>query len=231
MREETKPSVLIATPMYGGQCTMQFIESINLLNDYLGQQQIPTATYFIANESLITRGRNTCATLALEKKFDKLLFIDADIGFTPHDFARLYYSDKKIVGGLYPHKTLPIKLNFNHIRNGTLEDIPFEEYRKRANEAGEVEVEHIATGFLMIDCSVLRQLQSSTPSYTSTHMNGVPMKFYDFFTAGAKDGKYLSEDWSFCEQARAKGISVWANVDTILTHTGTYTFRFPHETL
>jgi glycosyltransferase involved in cell wall biosynthesis len=211
----SKPSLLIATPAYGGMFTQAYVESLLDTWDWLGSEKIPAATYFIQNESLITRARNTCATLALEKKIDKLLFIDADIGWRPEDISRLYYSERKIIGGLYPHKAYPVKLNWNPL---TLGDLP--------DEKGEMEVRHIATGFLMIDRSVLEKMSESAPQYGSSHMNGKLQKFYDFFRVGAdSEGGYLSEDWHFCEEARKLGIKVWANAGVQLTHTGTHTFK------
>lgn len=210
----SKPTLLIATPAYGGMFTQQYLESMLNTWDWIGAEGIQVATYFISNESLITRARNTCATLCLEKGIDKLLFIDADIGWTPEDVSRLYYSDKKIIGGLYPHKKYPIQLNWN----------PRSDY-SQPNAAGEVKVHSIATGFLMIDRAVLENMARVVETYESTHMNGVNRKYYDFFTLGTRNGAYLSEDWSFCVRATDMDYDIWANVNTVLTHTGTNTWR------
>lgn len=206
-------SVLIATPAYGGMMTVPYVESLMSTWDWFGQQGIQAATYFISNESLITRARNTCATLCLDNGIDKLLFIDADIGWKSEDVQRLYESEKKIIGGLYPHKTYPIQLNWNP-DPATVE-----------NDKGEIEVTHIATGFLMIDREVLEVMSGSVPSYESTHMNGKRQRYYDFFGVGAYRGDYESEDWKFCRLAKECGFSCWANLRTVLTHTGTHTWR------
>lgn len=220
MSKASKPSLLIATPAYGGMFTRQYLESMLATWDWLGREEIPVATYFIENESLITRARNTCATLAYEKKFAKLLFIDADVGWTTDDVARLYYSEKKIIGGLYPHKTYPIKMNWNPHPDGQ----PFEN--------GECRAKHVATGFLMIDWEVLSALSSVVSSYESAHMRGESHKFYDFFSVGTvgaevgvHNGQYESEDWRFCRLAQELGFECWANLKCVLTHTGTHTWR------
>lgn len=210
---ESKPSLLIATPAYGGMFTRQYLESMLATWDWIGSEGIPVATYFIENESLITRARNTCASLALEKGFQKLLFIDADVGWTPEDVSRLYYSDRKIIGGLYPHKTYPIKLNWNPHPDG------------QPDLFGECLVTHVATGFLMIDLEVLRAVSKVVPSYESTHMSGESRKFYDLFSVGVHKGQYESEDWRFCRLAQEAGYECYANVKSITTHTGTHTWR------
>lgn len=212
----TKPKLLIATPAYGGLFTLQYVESLLGVQNFFGRERIPVGTYFMGNESLITRARNACATLAMEK-FDKLLFIDSDVGFKEEDVAKLYYSEKRIVGGLYPHKTYPITLNYNPLLGAT--DIEV---------GGEVEVDHIATGFLMIDCSVFRELAKKTPKYSSSHIKGQSREYYDFFRCGAglleSAQDYLSEDWYFCETAKRLGIKSYANLSVTLTHTGSHTF-------
>ena len=223
----SKSSVLIATPAYGGNFTLQYLESIERVTDYLGAQQIPVGTYYIQNESLITRARNTCATLALRKSIDKLFFIDADVGFTKEDFARIYWSEKDIIGGLYPHKAYPLDLNFNPLKKHITGPVKFSEHvSKFADDKGELEVENVATGFLSISLSVLAKLSSVVETYTSEHMNGQAETYYDFFGCGPYRGRYETEDWRFCRLAKEAGFSVHINPKVILTHTGTHTFRF-----
>lgn len=208
-----KPTLLIATPAYGGMFTKQYLESMLDTWDWLGKEQIQVATYFIENESLITRARNTCASLAYQKRFEKLLFIDADIGWKPDDVSRLYYSDKKLIGGIYPWKSYPITMNWNASRTaGT----PYSN--------GECEAHNVATGFLMIDWEVLHAVAKLVPTYSSTHMNREERTYHDFFSVGVHEGQYESEDWRFCRLAKEAGYTPWVNLKTVLTHTGTHTW-------
>lgn len=239
----SKPSLIICTPCFGGLVYYTYTQS--LLNTFVwcGNEKILVNAHLMGNESLITRARNTCAALAVNSGFDKLLFIDADISWTDKDIWRLYYSDKKIIGGIYPQKHLPLKMNFNalyphrvkYFSNMKVTPEEFGIYaREEANEAGEVEVEHLATGFLMIDKSVLLDLIPRVPHYESTHMVGASSgttQFADLFQCGASaDGFYFSEDYFFCDLARKHGHSVWLNTNVILPHTGTHTYRVPDDT-
>lgn len=233
----TKPSLLIATPAFGGLIYYTYVQSILDTFVWCANEQIPVNAHFMGNESLITRARNTCAALATNNEFDKLLFIDADISWTQKDLWRLYYSDKKIIGGVYPQKHFPLRMNFNalyehrvkYFSNMKVSPADFAIYAsEEASEAGEVEVEHLPTGFMMIDKSVLHDLIPRVPHYESTHMTGASAQvtqFADLFRCGARNGSYASEDWHFCELAREHGHSVWLNTKVILPHTGTFTFR------
>ena len=60
----------------------------------------------LANESLITRGRNTLVSFLWKTKKPHLMFIDADIEFNPEDVLRMLAYDKPIIVGAYPKKAL-----------------------------------------------------------------------------------------------------------------------------
>lgn len=230
----SKPSVLIATPAFGGMLTTNYVDSLLNTIEWLGKESIPFMHYTLGNESLITRGRNNCAMLALHYNIDKLLFIDADIGWRPEDVMRLYYSKQLIVGGAYPVKTYPISLNFNplHVHKNEYfttadrSEAAFLKFKEEANDQTEVEVEHIATGFMMIDLKVLRKLKETTPEYSEFDLTlNQHRRYYDFFKCGEYKGQYESEDWYFCRKAREADFSIWLQMEAIVTHSGFHTFK------
>ena len=231
-------SLLICTPAYGGLVYVDYVQSLVDTVPFLGSKGIETGCYFLKNESLIPRGRNACAKFALDSGVEKLLFVDSDISWKSEDVLRLYHSDKMIIGGAYPVKRYPILMNFNplpqhnHLFPGNKKTLDnFAEYRKYGNGFSEIEVTHLATGFLMIDCRVFRALLPRVRSYdTGGLINGQSDTHHDFFRSGAHpSGTYESEDWGFCNLARENGFSVWLNTDILLPHTGTHTFD-PNKT-
>src|ERR1700761_4738437 len=104
--------VMIATPMYGGQCTGSFCKAMVDLTALLTHYQIPWVPYFLFNESLITRARNYCCATFMNSDCTHLMFIDSDIGFTARDVLYLLGVTKAedspydIIGGPYPKKTI-----------------------------------------------------------------------------------------------------------------------------
>ena len=54
-----KPNLFIATPMYGGLCYGNYMESMLSLQANLIAKDYDAYFSFLYNESLITRGRNT----------------------------------------------------------------------------------------------------------------------------------------------------------------------------
>ena len=80
-----KQNIMVATPMYGGQCAGMFTRSVADLSSVCTRYQIPLTYYFLFNESLVTRARNYCVDEFLRSNCTHLMFIDSDIGFDPND--------------------------------------------------------------------------------------------------------------------------------------------------
>jgi len=102
--QEKRPSIMVATPMYGGMCTGNYVAGLLGTVNMMKQLQVPIYWAQITNESLITRARNELTRLFLEKGMDYLMFIDADISFDGRAVATLLAADKDIICGIYPKK-------------------------------------------------------------------------------------------------------------------------------
>ena len=105
----------IGTPCYGGQCYVDYMESVMntkiLLKEMYG---VECELILVKNDSLITRARNNIvARFLADETLTHLIFIDADIGFHPTDVIKLLKADKDIIGGIYPLKNY----NFGEIKN------------------------------------------------------------------------------------------------------------------
>jgi len=114
LEELQKCKIFVATPMYGGQCSGTFVQSIQALQTELKNAGVELQSYYLFNESLITRARNYCADEFLRSNATHLLFIDSDIGFRPKDVLSMLAlslteppNEYDILGGPYPKKSLP----------------------------------------------------------------------------------------------------------------------------
>ena len=117
-------SIILATPMYGGMCHGIFMKSVIQLFFTLRSNGHTVEFVDIANESLITRARNTLTELFLQSKFDYLLFIDADEGFDAGGVLRMINEDVDIIAAPVPMKGI----NWERI--------------KRASQAGITDLEN-----------------------------------------------------------------------------------------
>jgi hypothetical protein len=235
------PTVMIATPMYGGMCTGQFmagvIQTINTL------QTAGIQTYFVqlGNESLITRARNELTRIFLEHNLEYLMFIDSDIGFNGEAVLSLIKADKDIACGIYPKKEVDWVAVERAAKEGktNLQDysgsfaLNFDAtigQELNADATGCVEVRHGATGFMLIKRHVFEQLADKVPTYrpsTIKDANGNYLKpeTKEFFaTSIDESGCLLSEDYHFCEIWRKHGGKIHANPSIKLEHVGTYIY-------
>lgn len=215
--------VHFALPCYGGTMTEQTFMSFLNWSDAARQVGMKWTVQTLVNESLISRGRNTLAAKFLgmeDPKPTHLMFIDSDIGFEPwHVFALLMRTmdpDIKLIGGLYPMKTMPLKWVVNGLPGG----------HKTAD--GLEEVTKIGTGFMLIDRSVFTTLDTHPEIVGFKNDLDIDPKYdvymKNYFDAVVRNGRYLSEDWSFCERYRELGGRVWADKRIQLRHTGSYVY-------
>jgi hypothetical protein len=207
-------------PCYGGQLTestfMSYIKWANMARQLGIDWTVETMT----NESLISRARNTLTAKFLNTEGSThLMFIDADIGWEPWHLLVMLDKQKDVIGGLYPMKSLPIKWCVNGLpgqENGTPEDPNL------------VEVTKTGTGFLLIKREVFEKLDAHPavkPFANDIGLDPVLNKYMKtYFDTAVREGRYYSEDWTFCENWRDIGGQVFVDKRVLLRHTGTYVF-------
>ena len=236
-KKEGRPSLMIATPMYGGMCTGHYVTGLLGTINKMKQVGVPVYWAQIMNESLITRARNELARLFLEKGIDYLMFVDADISFDGHAVAQLMAADKDICVGIYPKKEVDWKQVAKAAKSGkeNLQDyggafvFNMVGQVQESDSDGVIEVRHGGTGFMLIKRKVFEDLMPHVPTYrVSTHKeNGEYIKplTHEFFATSIDEtGALLSEDYHFCDLWRKHGGKIYANPFIKLEHVGTYVF-------
>jgi hypothetical protein len=211
--------VHIMMPCYGGNltesCFMSFIKWANTCR----QLGIDWTIETISNESLISRARNTLtAKFLATKESTHLMFVDADIGWEAWHLLVMLNRNVDVIGGLYPMKSMPIKWCVNGFDGA--EEGP----------DGLQEVTKTGTGFMLIKREVFEKLDSHPAVKPFNNDIGLPaelnpyMKTY--FDTAVREGRYYSEDWTFCENYRDLGGKIWVDKRVLLKHTGSYVFDY-----
>ena len=209
------PKIHFMTPCYGGQITEVCFSSYLQWTILALQNNLDFQIDTLSNESNVNRARNSCAAKFLTGDATHLMFVDADIQFRAEDIVKLVAHNKDIVGGIYPQKTLPPKMVVNTLDNG-----------KREGDL--VEVGTMGTGFMMIKRVVFEaMIDQGAHKYTDAIglSNEENNNQYDFFNCTIdSQGRYLTEDWSFCRRWRQLGGQIWADTTISLAHVGYYRF-------
>jgi hypothetical protein len=243
MTEEKKPHVFLATPMYGGQCTGFFTQSLITTAKVLTENNIDLSVSFLFNESLIQRGRNLLAHQFMQNEAaTHLMFIDADIKFNPADIVHMLRADKDIICGIYPKK----EINWHTVVQAVKDGVPVDQLKNNTGSMvvnlvgyeGEVtvpahepiEIWNGGTGFMLIKKEVMMQLKEVLPSYVNDVkvLSGeVTDRITEYFACAIEPGieRLLSEDYYFCWKAREHGIKIHAAPWVYLGHFGSYLFE------
>ena len=239
--DKNRPTLMIATPMYGGMCTGHFM--VGVLQTINKMQSVGVQVYFVQmrNESLITRARNELTRIFMEQGFDYLMFIDSDISFDGNAVAQLMAADRDIVCGIYPKKEVDWAAVEKAAKEGkeNLKDYSGAFVLNFANELGQVletdadgcvEVRHGGTGFMLIKRRVFDVLSEAVPSYRPSTIKDANGNFLkpetkEYFATSIDDsGCLLSEDYHFCELWRKHGGKIYVNPFIKLEHVGTYVY-------
>lgn len=239
---KTIPNIMVGTPCYGGQVFVNYFTSIlGLVNTVRQRNDVSLGFRVRGGDSLITRARNSIvAEFLANEQFTHLLWIDADIGFTPDAIYRLINSGHDIAAGVYPLKalTLPEELNGNR-------DELFKKHQRypfnpvNANNIdvknGFIEVKDAPTGLMLIKREVFLKMIEAYPDLKyypdkQVGLEGIAAKisnhYFNFFdTFIDEEGRYLSEDYAFCRLWQRIGGKVHVDALSKLSHQGSYKFE------
>jgi hypothetical protein len=174
----------------------------------------------------------------METDCTHMLWIDADIAFSPDSVVAMLAFDKPVVTAIYCKKSInwaktydqehiehpsePISqrgldYNINIVSNAIVEEGRF------------CKVLDAATGFMLINRSVIEKMNKA---YTCLHcVNDVPgsdvkdyIALYDCMI-DPQTRRYLSEDYAFCRRWQMLGGEIYACLKSPLGHFGSYMYK------
>lgn len=236
--------LVIATPCFGGQVSSIYASSLFALQRAVhSMSNVQLKVHLRDGDALITRARANLVTLFLDDPAaTHLLFIDADIGFTPDQVFRLIEAGADVVAGCYPIK----RVNWEKARRAIAagrQDLAASslDYVLEIDNPDEVKVvngftrvRYAGTGFLMIRRHVLEKMCAHPPyaplqffrEHSRDALAGSPNRFALFeCMIDPATGTYLSEDFAFCKRWTDIGGEIWADLDSRLDHVGPSVFH------
>lgn len=206
-------SILFATPCYGGHVTAPYMRSCVDLKETLTRLGVAHDWLLMWNESLVQRARNNLVVEFMRSDYRKLMFIDADIEFTPEDVAALWNMDADVAVGIYAMKK-PGRDEFAAWVDGflvtDLDGLP-----------NPCELDYAGTGFMLIDRGVFERMERG---YPEREYEGAKGRTFAHFDPRVEGYHYWSEDYAFCRDWRAMGGKVMCDPTVRLIHHGSYPY-------
>lgn len=200
---------------FDGNVTMNTFDSVMLAQH---EHKLWAGWKVHAGEGQV-RSRNECAHLFLAKTpCTHHFFCDADVMFQPRHVKALRAHPEaadSIIVGLYAKKQPEISYPFNSLKGGNPEP----------NARGLMEVSKAGTGFMQIPRTAYEKIMAKFPERVykcdyDIDENGVRADRFSFFFHDIRLDTELgfmrdqSEDWAFCEMARAAGVKIYVDVTT-----------------
>ena len=233
----------VATPAYGCLVTTSYLASLLNLQIECARRGISIIFDIIGNESLVQRARCLLAErFAKATDATHLLFIDADIGFSPDAVINLIEADKAVASCVYPKKNINWGLLARKVNDdgGSKEPLrqmglDFNINLRNARSSvknGFLSVLDTATGFLLIKREVIETMKEHYRDslFAVNDIHGISnvenyVAIFDCMI-DPDTRRYLSEDYAFCrrwQQMDPKN-EIWIDVRTPLSHTGSAFF-------
>jgi hypothetical protein len=208
----TPRRVLIGTPAHDGRVDVWYANSLVNTVKMAAQLGIQVDPIYMSYDSLVQRARNDLVRLALEQRYDDLIFIDSDQDWDPAWIFRLLDLDEAVVGGTVVKKSDQIQFNVKVLKSGL-----------KVSATGLIEVESIGTGFLKISREALEAVWDISEEYINEGR-----KCRMVFDVKLINGELISEDNVFCAKWRGLGNSVWIDPTMTCGHVGVkkYTGNF-----
>lgn len=151
--------------------------------------------------------RNLIAHWGIQNGFDYIFSVDSDISFAPDTLIRLLSHNKDIVSGIYIQR-IPGKHCIEIMRKNAHGGVSHVDWADIKGQ-GLVPVDSCGFGCVLVKIEVYK---------------AIPYPHFLYHSA-IDHSNTLSEDVHFCNQARDRGFTLWADTDIICDHTGSWTFK------
>ena len=135
--------------------------------------------------------------------YNKIIWIDSDIEWTPEDFLKLYYSDLDIISGLYqtnPNGTVAVNLTDPLGRPTLVNKVHFLLWDVP------VEVGGVGFGFVAMKNGVFEKMNRPWFKIREVQWDNLDFKVN------------MGEDYSWCEGAKEAGFKIWVDPLVKLKH-------------
>ena len=229
--DKPKPvQLMIASPVYGGLSHL-YVLSLIETRAKLRDMGITTSVFFLPGIALVSHARNELGGAFMASGAQRLLMIDADIGWKVETVLRMLDRKSDFVGGAPPHRRLNLPLVAKAALEGRknperyardyavrLTDEDRARGSKTRSDDGFIEVGAVGTAFLMLTRKVFADIASANPDLR--YRSKENFDSYAFFNPYIYKGENLPEDGAFARRWTDTGGKIELLLEAHFTHEG-----------
>lgn len=205
------PSVMIGMPVGSGYVPWETTVSLLSTVRVLDKEGIKFKIESPVGSSIVQWVRSAIVGAFLRSDFTHLMWIDADLFWTPNDFFRLlgFGAVHDVVGAIYPFKKEPA---------GFLVNLAGEPGKAEVNGHGCVKINSMAIGFTLCKRAVIEKVAATKPM---VHDPLNKVDYPDVFRVDRNAvGGPRGEDVAFFDDVREAGFDCWLDPSIKLGHVG-----------
>lgn len=184
--------IFFATPSYKGLNYIPFCDSLEATVKKCSELGYETEFSMITGCCYVQSARNELVYKFMQSNSDVLFFLDDDISWHADKAIELIQMKDDVVAGIYPMKS-------------PKEQYPVVIYTDASGypvvrQDGCIAAKNVPTGFLKINRSVIEKLEFAYPSKRYVEIQDGEEKYhcYDLFPQGVYNGRWVGEDYAFC---------------------------------
>ncbi len=208
--DRPRPKVFLPIPAYDWKTEVHFQAAVL---QALGGCHAELTLHWGLGDGIARTRNNLAWHFLTQTQCEFIFFVDSDIPFEPVQLDRIVSHNLPICGGLYPKKQGVLSWVVSSLAGETP---ALDSHLLKVREAG--------TGFLCIRRDVLESMVKKYPEIAYRGDPSPDAQRWDFFPMHAHEGRYLSEDWFFCNRARECGYDVVVDTSVQLRHVGKIVF-------
>lgn len=232
------------TPSIDSKFTSGYVKTVLNTQIECQKQGIGFAWGSIPNTSILPVARNRAVVEFMSRNATHFMFLDSDVSVDSKDVMACILSDLEFTAIPYSRRHFDkamalsiIRNNPNITENGVLSSISGAAFQlnnleskkidKRAKEFNLVPCSRVGAGAMILKRSVFEKMSSIVDEYIDkTDESQKEIKTKNYFGYSKKDGLFIGEDWTFCDQWNSLGETIYLKIDANSAHEGTVNYEY-----
>ena len=218
MTEKNKKiKVLLATPTMDGKLEAFYVDSLLQTLPLAASKGYEVQHLFVGYDAMLPRARNDLMKVAIEGKFDNIIFIDADMMWNPDWVIELIENKLDFVGGTARKKS-DATIDYAIKVEGDIENPTYFDEDKTL-----LEVAVVGTGFLKLSRKAMEAIDKVSKPYTNGKDSARKNKMYFEYSID-EQGELLGEDSTLCKKWKDTGGKCYLHTKMTCGHVGSKLF-------